>query len=60
MTGKKTQAQVQKVVLPPPDEEVKTIISMRRDQPQFPGGPVTAQVAHDMIPEWLADGWEIA
>lgn len=32
-------------------------VKMRRDEPVYPGGPVTADVHPDEVDNWLKAGW---
>lgn len=36
-----------------------TLLIMVRDEPEFPGGPLSADVHPDEVENWLALGWQL-
>ena len=44
---------------PNPDLQEPQLLIMVRDEPEFPGGPLSAEVHPDEVENWLALGWQL-
>lgn len=43
----------------PQETQELTLLIMVRDEPEFPGGPLSAEVHPDEVENWLALGWQL-
>lgn len=44
---------------PNPVLQELTLLIMVRDEPEFPGGPLSAEVHPDEVENWQALGWQL-